>query len=147
MKAEQWKIVAMSLAVPGLMAAAAPVAAAPLGSMQQASNVYSVEALNHNDRSRDRGWSRGREYRDSRYDRRYYDEPVRANTRVWRGHDGRYYCRKDNGTTGLLIGAAVGGLVGHEVAGYGDRTLGAILGAAGGGLLGRAIDKGNTRCR
>jgi len=146
MKAKQWKIAAMSLAVPGLLAAAAPASAVSLDVAQQATNVHSVEASNHN-RGRDRGWSRGREYRDSRYDRRYYGEPVRANTRVWRGHDGRYYCRKDNGTTGLLIGAAVGGLVGHEVAGYGDRALGAILGAAGGGLLGRAIDKGNTRCR
>lgn len=150
MKATQWKIAAMSLAVPGLVAAAAPAAAIPLTAAPQASHLASVEALNHSDRGRDRGWYRGREYRDSRYDRydrRYYGEPVRANTRVWRGDDGRYYCRRDNGTTGLLIGAAVGGLAGHEIAGRGDRTLGAILGAAGGGLLGRAIDKGNSRCR
>ena len=47
---------------------------------------------------------------------------------VWRGDDGRYYCRRDNGTTGLVIGAGVGALAGHELAGRGDRTLGAILG-------------------
>ena len=31
---------------------------------------------------------------------------------MWRGDDGRYYCKKDNGTTGLLIGGAVGGFRG-----------------------------------
>ncbi|QPC99612.1 glycine zipper 2TM domain-containing protein [Qipengyuania soli] len=80
------------------------------------------------------------------YDR-YYGEPVYRDTRIWRGNDGRYYCRKENGTTGLLVGAGVGALIGHEVAGRGgDRTLGAILGAAGGALLGRAIDRSSTRC-
>ena len=69
------------------------------------------------------------------------------NDRIWRGRDGRYYCKRDNGTTGLVIGAAVGGLAGHEIAGRGDRTLGVILGAAGGGLLGRAIDRGDMKCR
>jgi hypothetical protein len=80
------------------------------------------------------------------YDRQY-GQPVRANTRVWRGNDGRYYCKRDNGTTGLLVGAGVGALLGHEVAGSGgDRTLGAILGGAAGALLGRSIDRSSTRC-
>lgn len=84
------------------------------------------------------------------YDRRgYYAEPRRITyrDRVWRGRDGRYYCRRDNGTTGLIIGAGVGALAGHEIAGNGDRTLGAILGGVAGGLLGRAIDRGDLRCR
>ena len=89
-------------------------------------------------------------YDDRRYSQRarYYDEPVYRDTRVWEGRDGRYYCRKKDGTTGLLIGAGVGGLIGHELAGRGgDRTLGAILGAAGGAILGRAIDRKGSRCR
>lgn len=79
---------------------------------------------------------------------RYY-EPRRLSRddRVWRGRDGRYYCRRENGTTGLIVGAAIGGLLGNQIAGRGDRTLGTILGAAGGGLLGREIDRGNVRCR
>lgn len=81
----------------------------------------------------------------SQYDR--YGEPVRRNTRVWAGNDGRYYCQKENGTTGLLIGGAVGALAGREIAGRGDRTLGAILGAAGGALLGREVDRSDSRCR
>lgn len=89
-------------------------------------------------------------YDDSYYgrDARYYDEPIYRDTRIWRGRDGRYYCRRENGTTGLLIGAGVGALAGHEIAGRGgDRTLGAILGAAGGAILGRSIDRSNSRCR
>lgn len=84
-----------------------------------------------------------------------YDSGGRYNTpqvitrddRVWRGNDGRYYCKRDNGTTGLVIGGAVGALVGRELDGGRDRTLGTVLGAAGGALLGREIDRGGLRCR
>lgn len=88
---------------------------------------------------------------NSRYydDRGRYYEPRRIsrNDRMWRGDDGRYYCKRDNGTTGLVIGAGVGALAGHEIAGRGDRTLGAIIGAVGGGLIGREIDRGSLNCR
>lgn len=103
------------------------------------------------------GWAPAHGYRENvrhdRYERydRYgrYREPRRLgrNDRIWRGRDGRYYCKRDNGTTGLIIGGAVGALVGRELDGGRDRTLGTILGAAGGGLLGREIDRGNVRCR
>ena len=63
---------------------------------------------------------------------------------MWRGR--RYYCRRDNGTTGLVIGAGVGALVGHEVAGRGDRTLGAIL-VVRWAIVGREIDRGSLSCR
>lgn len=88
-------------------------------------------------------------FHKKRKHRRHYarDEHIGRDTRIWRGSDGRYRCKRDNGTTGLLIGGAVGGLAGHEIAGNGDRTLGAILGAAGGALLGREIDRSNYRCR
>ena len=46
-----------------------------------------------------------------------------------------------------MIGAGVGGLIGNEVAGRGDKTLGTLLGAVGGALLGREIDRSNSRCR
>ena len=99
------------------------------------------------DRSRDRHRYRGNRYGNRYDDRGYYGEPVQRNTRIWRGRDGQYYCRRENGTTGLLIGAAVGGLVGHEVAGRRDRTIGTLLGAVGGAFLGREIDRSNARCR
>jgi len=78
----------------------------------------------------------------------YYEPRVMTrNDYVWRGNDGQYYCRRDNGTTGLIVGAAAGALLGREVDGGRDRTLGTILGAAGGALIGRAIDRGEVRCR
>ena len=89
-------------------------------------------------------------HRKRKHDRRYYasrDERINSNTRIWRGSDGRYRCKRDNGTTGLLIGGAVGGLAGHEIAGNGDKLLGTVLGAAGGALLGREIDRDKYRCR
>ena len=96
-------------------------------------------------RDRDR-----RAYRDRVYDDRgRYYEPRRLSRgdRVWRGRDGNYYCKRDNGTTGLIIGAGVGALAGRAVDTDGDRTLGTVLGAIAGGLLGREIDRGELRCR
>jgi len=76
--------------------------------------------------------------------RQYYSS---ANgIRYWRGNDGRYYCRRENGTTGLIIGGAAGALLGREIDGGRDRTLGTILGAAAGALLGREVDGHGTRC-
>ena len=78
-----------------------------------------------------------------------YVQPVvlTRNDRVWRGDDGRYYCRRDNGTTGLIVGAAVGALLGRHLDGGRDRALGTIIGAAGGAVVGREIDRVGLRCR
>ncbi|WP_394727518.1 glycine zipper 2TM domain-containing protein [Altererythrobacter sp. GH1-8] len=84
------------------------------------------------------------------YDSRgYYLEPRRItrSSYMWQGKDGKYYCKRDNGTTGLVIGAGVGALAGHELAGRGDKTLGAILGGAAGAIIGREIDRGSLKCR
>jgi hypothetical protein len=67
--------------------------------------------------------------------------------RYWRGNDGRYYCKRSNGTTGLIIGAAAGALAGRAVDTRGERTTGTVLGAAAGALLGRQIERGSVRCR
>ena len=102
----------------------------------------------------DRDDRRDRRYRDQRRHRVYddrgrYYEPRRVtrNDRVWQGRDGRYYCERDNGTTGLIIGAAGGALVGRTIDTRGDRTVGTLLGAALGAVLGREIDRGSARCR
>ena len=89
----------------------------------------------------------GRAYEQGYREGRRDAQSINSDSRIWRGDDGRYYCKRDDGTTGLIIGAAVGGLAGNEIAGRGDKTLGAILGAAGGALLGREIDRSNYRCR
>src|SRR3569833_467869 len=96
------------------------------------------------------------QYRDydygqySTYDRYgRYNQPRRISSRdrVWRGNDGRYYCQRDNGTTGLIIGAAGGALLGRSIDEHGDRTLGTVLGGILGGLLGQQTDKSDARCR
>lgn len=81
-------------------------------------------------------------------DRGRYYEPRRISRgdRIWRDGD-RYYCRRDNGTTGLVIGAGLGALLGRTVDTRGDRTVGTLAGAIGGGLLGREIDRGRLSCR
>lgn len=68
--------------------------------------------------------------------------------RTWRGSDGRTYCRKSNGTTGLLVGGAAGALLGREIDSRGSRTTGTVLGAAVGALLGRHVQRNVIkRCR
>ena len=64
----------------------------------------------------------------------------------WRGNDGRVYCRRSNGTVGLVVGGAAGALVGRGIDTHGERTTGTVLGAAAGALLGREIDR-KRRCR
>ena len=82
-----------------------------------------------------------RSYR-TRPDRYYYDH---SRTRAWRGNDGRYYCRRSNGSTGTVVGAIGGALLGRTLDTDGDRTLGTVLGGVGGALAGRSIDRGNCR--
>jgi hypothetical protein len=67
---------------------------------------------------------------------------------TWRGEDGRTYCRKPNGTTGLIVGGAAGVLAGRAVDRRGDRTSGTVLGGALGALLGRHLERNVIRrCR
>ncbi|HEY0630024.1 MAG TPA: glycine zipper 2TM domain-containing protein [Sphingomicrobium sp.] len=84
-----------------------------------------------------------RYYRDGSY---YADRRLSRYERVYRGYDGRYYCRRDDGTTGLIIGAGIGALLGNQVDIGGSRTLSTILGGAAGAAIGASIDRGNLRC-
>jgi Ni/Co efflux regulator RcnB len=128
---------------------------------------------NHDeDRGGDRGWNRDRDDEDSRayshrdrdegggyyggyyggygqqdyyassgyYDGNGYDGYYAQPQRRYYGHR-RYRC--NDGTTGTVIGAVVGGLFGAGIAGEDDGALGAILGGGAGALAGRAIDQNN----
>jgi hypothetical protein len=86
----------------------------------------------------------GRYYRDHP---RYRERQMNRNDRVYRGNDGRYYCRRNDGTTGLIIGALAGGVLGNVIAPGDSKTLGTILGAGGGAVLGRSIGRRDARCR
>lgn len=90
---------------------------------------------------------RGGYYADRYYQRGYAPIRVTRSTRIYRGNDDRYYCRRSDGTTGLIIGAAVGGVIGNSVDRGRSSVLGTILGAGAGALLGREIDRGGVSCR
>jgi len=67
--------------------------------------------------------------------------------KTWRDSHGRLRCHRPNGTTGLIVGAAGGALVGRAVDTHGERATGTILGAAAGALIGRSVERGQVRCR
>ena len=117
-------LLAATLAAVAIPTMPAPVAAQPYG-------------WHDNDRHRD-NWRHRDTYRERRLSR---------GDHVWRGRDGRYYCRRSDGSTGLIVGMAFGGLLGNALSDGHDRTFGTLMGMAGGGLLGRSIDRGEVRCR
>lgn len=97
---------------------------------------------------RDRGgadWEPSRYYReDPRYEERY----LTSSDEVYRGADGRYYCRRSDGTTGLVVGAGVGALIGRGIDGGRNRAGGTIVGGVLGALIGREVERSSdVRCR
>ena len=77
------------------------------------------------------------------HDRGYYKG------KVWRDSHGRLRCKRSNGTTGLIVGAAGGALLGRAVDTRGERATGTIIGAAAGALIGREVERSRRgyRCR
>ena len=90
------------------------------------------------------GYYADRYYRD---DRSYRERRLSRQERIYRGQDGRYYCRRSDGTTGLIVGGVAGGILGNIIAPGGSKTLGTVLGAIGGGAVGAAVDSNDDRCR
>ncbi|SEN19699.1 Glycine zipper 2TM domain-containing protein [Sphingomonas gellani] len=91
-------------------------------------------------------------YDPSRYYRvgpNYRERALATNDRVYAGQDGRYYCRRSDGTTGLIVGGAAGGILGNVIDGGHSRTVGTLLGGAVGALAGKSIDQNQSeiRCR
>ena len=84
------------------------------------------------DNGRHRGW-----YKHGYDDGRYYRDDRR-----------RHYARRDcrtSSTTGLIVGAGAGALLGRAVDTHGDRLPGTIIGAGAGALLGKEVDS-KHRC-
>ncbi len=88
-------------------------------------------------------------YADQYYreDASYQERSLSRDERVYRGRDGRYYCRRSDGTTGLIVGGVAGGLFGNAISNGRSSTLGTLLGAAVGASVGASIDRNNVRCR
>lgn len=78
---------------------------------------------------------------------RYRERRLSRNDRVYAGRDGRYYCRRSDGTTGLVVGGIAGGALGAALTSGRSEPLGILLGAAAGAAVGSAVDKDNVRCR
>ena len=92
-----------------------------------------------------RDWEPSRYYRD---DPRYEERRLTAEDEVYRGSDGRYYCRRSDGTTGLVVGAGVGALLGRGIDTRGERTTGTVVGGVLGALIGREVERNaDMRCR
>jgi hypothetical protein len=88
----------------------------------------------------DRNWNPSDSYREGRYRERR----LGRTDRIYRGQDGRTYCRRNDGTTGLVVGGVGGAVLGNVL---GGGLLGTLAGGAGGALLGREVDRGKVRCR
>jgi len=83
-----------------------------------------------------------RYYRD---DPRYTERRLSDQDEVYRGSDGRYYCKRSDGTTGLIVGGLAGGVLGNVV---GGGVAGTLIGGALGAIAGKSIDKsGDVKCR
>ena len=91
-----------------------------------------------------RNYYADRYYREGGY---YQPRRLTRNDRVYRGGNGRYYCRRSDGTTGLIVGGLAGGVVGNLLDNGRSSLLGTLVGAGGGALLGRSIDRRQVVCR
>ena len=100
----------------------------------------------YNDDRDEGGYDPSRYYRE---DQRYQERVLAADDRVYRGQDGRYYCKRNDGTTGLIVGAVGGGILGNVIDGGHSRAAGTLIGGALGAIAGKAIDQNSSevRCR
>ncbi|MHA6719149.1 glycine zipper 2TM domain-containing protein [Sphingomonas sp. RS6] len=132
----------------GLAAAAATMVSGCMGDGYGGTSSASYGGYRNYDWNRPdpsyNGYEADRYYRD---DRRYRERRLSQDDRIYRGRDGRYYCRRPDGTTGLIVGGVAGGVLGNLIAPGGSQTLGTLLGAAAGAAAGRAIERDQVKCR
>ena len=78
--------------------------------------------------------------------RRAKERALTSRDVVWRGNDGGYYCRREDGTTGRIVGTAVDTVLGRTLDVGSQRILGTMLGGSAGAMISREIDRGELRC-
>ena len=114
------------------------------GSYRQAPDRYNDNRY-YDDERDETGYDAARYYRGGT---QYQERVLSSEDRVYAGQDGRYYCKRSDGTTGLIVGAGAGGILGNVIDGGRSRTVGTLLGAAAGALAGRAVQQSQqVRCR
>ncbi|WP_374943041.1 glycine zipper 2TM domain-containing protein [Sphingomonas sp.] len=113
------------------------------GQYRQAPDRYSQQDYDDRDEN---GYDAARYYRSGP---NYQERVLRPEDRVYAGQDGRYYCRRSDGTTGLVLGGAAGGILGNVIDGGHSRIVGTLLGGAVGAIAGKSIDQNQSqvRCR
>ena len=99
---------------------------------------------NRYSRNNDQPYYADQYYRDGP---NYRERRLTRADRIHRGRDARYYCDRPDGTTGLIVGGAVGALIGNSVDGGRSSLLGTLIGGAAGAALGQQIERGEMRCR
>jgi hypothetical protein len=83
-----------------------------------------------------------RYYRDSRY---YQERALGLGDRLYRENTQRFYCRRPDGTVGVVSGEAglgVGNFIGH----WDAKPIGALINGSERGRLARAVDRGRLIC-
>jgi hypothetical protein len=93
---------------------------------------------------RNQGWHAEQFYRSGNNYRPVY---LGRNDQVFRGYDNRYYCRRSDGTTGLIIGGLAGGTLGNVIAPGGSKLLGSIIGGSLGAVIGNSVDRNRVACQ
>ena len=93
---------------------------------------------------RNQGWHAEQFYRPGNNYRPVY---LGRNDQIFRGYDNRYYCRRSDGTTGLIIGGLAGGTLGNVIAPGGSKLLGSIIGGSLGAVVGNSVDRNRVVCR
>lgn len=68
------------------------------------------------------------------------DDDAQPEGATWQGEDGRAYCRRSDGTTGLVVGGGAGALIGNGIDGGRRRGAGTIIGGIIGAVVGTAIE-------
>ena len=135
----------MSKVIIGLLATALLTGCADYGGHDHMNAGWDRYDYNHPDPAYG-GYEADRYYRDDAA--RYPERQVSHDERIYRGHNGQYYCRHSDGSTGLVVGAIAGGALGNMIAPGRSEVLGTVLGAVVGGAAGQAADQSrDVRCR
>jgi hypothetical protein len=122
------------------------LAAAPANAQYYGGYNGGYSSRGHYGNGYNRGYYGNRDYYGNRYSANRYGTGYYGNRSYYGRNSYSYRCR-GNGTTGTVLGAIVGGLLGDAAVGrHGDGTAGAIVGAGVGALAGRAIDRSDDRC-
>ncbi|MDF7774447.1 hypothetical protein P1X14_04245 [Sphingomonas sp. AOB5] len=118
----------------------------PLAGMLALSPALAQQAPHFADERKEGGFDPAARYREGP---KYTLRILAPADRVYRGRDGSYYCRRPDGTAGLLTGAIDGYMLGDAIKAGHSRTVGTLVADYVAKIEGQAYDRLNheIRCR